>query len=124
MRPRILVVDDEKSMQELMRHTLSLSGFDVSLASDAAEFRKVVFKEKPQAILLDILLGDRDGIQVYEELLRDGLDSSIPVIFVSALAQDRPPAYSEPGRSYSLIGKPFDGEELVKRLYTLTEAAA
>ena len=59
MKPKILVVDDEWSMRELLRNTLSLSGFDVLMAENETEFRDQVMTEKPQVIILDILLGDK-----------------------------------------------------------------
>src|SRR3954470_20820701 len=100
MKPYILVVDDEQSMQELLSDVLKVSGFDVSVASDSHEFKDMVFARKPDAIILDIVLGDKDGIQTYDELVKEGLDQKIPVIFLSALAKDCRPAYPEPGRHY------------------------
>jgi two-component system OmpR family response regulator len=119
MKPKILVVDDERSMQDLLRDALSLSGFEVSIAANDLEFREIVFRQKPEVIILDILLGDKDGTQIYEELLREGLDESIPVVFLSALAHGQAPTFPQPGRRYSLIGKPFDCDELVDKLHKL-----
>ena len=118
-KKRILVVDDECSMQELLRHTLALSGFDVAIAGNDVEFRKEAFAQKPDVIILDLMLGKKDGTDIYTELLSEGLDPKIPVVFLSALAQDRPPTPPRPDRKYSLVGKPFDPEELVQQLTTL-----
>ena len=121
MKPRILVVDDEKSMQELLRNALSLSGFDVYLAGNDIEFREQVLAHKPQLIILDILLGDKDGIEVYDELIAAKLLSeSVPVLIVSALASDQPSTFPKPGRRYSLVGKPFDCDDLVHRIEKMT----
>ena len=122
MKPRILVVDDEWSMQELLKNTLSLSGFDVLIAGNDVEFREQAFSQKPDVIILDLMLGDKDGTKVYNRLLAEGLDASIPVIFLSALAQDRPPTPPRPDRKYALIGKPFDTEELVHQLGELVRS--
>lgn len=116
---RILVVDDERAMQELLKHTLSLSGFDVRVAGNDSEFRTKAFEQRPDIIILDLVLGDKDGAQVYEELLTQGLDRDIPVVFISALAEDRPPAPPRPDRKYSLVGKPFDPDQLVRDLQGL-----
>ena len=121
---RILIVDDEKSMQKLLWNILSLAGFDVMLASNEAEFRECVFTHNPHIIILDIMLGEKDGITIYEDLLQHGLDSKIPVIFLSALAEDRPPSFPEPGKRYALLGKPFDADKLVDRLQKLTGSLA
>jgi DNA-binding response OmpR family regulator len=117
MKPKILVVDDEWSMRELLQHLLSLSGFDVVSAGDEDEFRKVLSSDKPDAIILDIMLGDTDGTELYKQLLKDGsLKNTIPVVFLSALASDRPPTLPRPDRQYALIGKPFDPDLLVREL--------
>lgn len=122
MRPKILVVDDERSMQELLKNTLSLSGFDVSIAGNDVEFRNQAFSQRPDVIILDLMLGDKDGTEVYSSLLAEGLDSAIPVVFISALAQDLPPTPPRADRKYALIGKPFDPEELVHQLGDLVRS--
>ncbi|MBI3306790.1 MAG: response regulator [Candidatus Omnitrophica bacterium] len=116
MKGKILVVDDEWSIQELLKNVLSLSGFEVVIAANAAEFREQVFLSRPDVIILDIMLGDSDGTQVYKQLLAEGLDVNIPVIFLSALAQDRPSTPPRSDRKYALIGKPFDPDELIRQL--------
>lgn len=65
---------------------------------------------------------DKDGTEVYSGLLAEGLDSAIPVIFISALAQDLPPTPPRAKRKYALIGKPFDPEELVHQLGDLVRS--
>lgn len=114
--PRILVVDDEWPMQELLRNVLTLSGYEVDIAGNEAEFREKAFAQRPDLIILDLMLGASDGSEVYHQLLSEGLDASIPVVFLSALAQDRPSTPPRPDRKYSLIGKPFDPSELVRQL--------
>ncbi|MBI3312617.1 MAG: response regulator [Candidatus Omnitrophica bacterium] len=116
MKLRVLVVDDDWAMRELYKNMLELSGFDLLLAASAAEFREIALKEKFDAIILDIILGDDNGPQIYEEVLHRGLSSDIPVIFVSGLAKDQPPIYPQQNRKFSLIGKPFDSEKLVREL--------
>ena len=115
-KPRILVLDDEWPMQELLRNVLTLSGYEVDIAGNDKEFREHAFAQKPDLIILDLMLGNTDGSQVYNQLLAEGLDANIPVVFLSALAQDRPPVWPRPDRKYSLIGKPFDPDELVRQL--------
>ncbi|MBI2174531.1 MAG: response regulator [Candidatus Omnitrophica bacterium] len=119
MTTRVLVVDDQPSMQNLLRQTLELSGFEVDVAKDSYEFRRNVFAKKPAIIILDILLGYEDGPQIYQQLLSEGLDPEIPVIFLSALAGDRPPTPPGGSRKYALLGKPFDYEQLVREMRQL-----
>ena len=119
MKTKILVVDDEWAMQELLKNALSLSGFDVVIAGNDVEFREQAFLQKPDAIILDLMLGDKDGAQAYSRLLTQGLDSNIPVVFLSALVEDRPPTLPRSDRKYALIGKPFDTEALVSQIHDL-----
>jgi two-component system phosphate regulon response regulator OmpR len=124
MKNHVLVVDDQPSMRDLLREILEMSGFEVSLARDGKEFRKRVFTQRPDIIILDILLGEEDGTEVYQELLSEGLDPDIPVIILSALAGDQPPTPPAGGRKYALFGKPFDPGRLVREMRELTHVQA
>jgi len=122
MKHRLLVVDDDWAILELIRCTFKSSGFEICLARDDEEFRKKAREFKPDVIILDLMLGDKDGMQVYEQLLNEGFDATIPVVFLSALAGGRPSTPPRPGRTYALMGKPFDPEKLVREITTLVEA--
>ena len=122
MKPKILVVDDEWSMRELLRNTLSLAGFEVSMAADETEFREQVLTQKPNIIILDIVLGEKDGTEVYQQLLKEGLDRSIPVVFLTALAGDRPVTPPRANRRYALVGKPFDSDQFVREIQEMVES--
>lgn len=119
MKPTVLVVDDEWAVTKLLRHTFSLAGFEVLTAANEQEFWERAQAKRPDAIILDIMLGNKYGTQIYQNFLERGLDRNIPVVFISALAKDRPPAHPRPGRTYALIGKPFDPDELVKQIQEL-----
>lgn len=113
---KVLVVDDDWSIRELLRNVLIVYGFDARLAKDAEEFRQIAFQEKLDAIILDLMLANDDGMDVYNRLIKDGLDSTLPVIFISALAEDRPPTFPAKNHKFALIGKPFDPAKLVQAL--------
>lgn len=114
MKKKILVVDDDSAILELLRLTFTSAGFDVEMASDDASFRKKIQTCKPDLIILDIMLGEDDGVEIYEELLAKGFSPDIPVVFLSVLAQEIKPTPPRPGRKYALIPKPFDPDKLVK----------
>lgn len=119
MKAKILVVDDEWSMQELLRQTLSLAGFEVLTAGNELEFREQAFRHNPDVMIIDLMLGEKDGTQVYHQLLTEGLNENTPVVFLSSLAADLTPTPPRPGRRYALIGKPFDPDKLVQELEEL-----
>ncbi len=122
MGQKILVVDDDPPILELLKFDLMSEGFNVVTAKNEMEFRNAVDNERPALIILDIMLGDKNGALIYNELLGKGLQRSTPVIFLSALASDQTPAPAAPGRSYALLGKPYDSEELIKEIRTMLAA--
>ena len=119
MGAKILVVDDDLPILELLKCDFTAEGFEVRTARNEEEFRRQALSEKPDLIVLDIMLGDKNGPLVYDELLAQGLDRSIPVIFLSALAENGTPNSGAPGRKYLLCGKPFDSDELIREIRNL-----
>lgn len=128
MGKKILVVDDEKPIRELLRHKLSVQGFEVLTAKNEKEFRDHAFEQKPDLIILDIWLKDRIGTEIYNDLLNLGLDAAVPVIFITALVEDYPKGRSnsmdEGRKKYVLYSKPFDFEKLVKEIDCLLNLEA
>ena len=118
---KILVVDDDVDIVEVLKHALIHAGFEVLTATDAEEFRKQTREEKPDAIILDILLGSQNGPQIYQELLNEGFDKNVPVIFLSSLAQDTPLTHPQAGRTYALLSKPVDHHQLAEELRCLVD---
>ena len=120
MKQRILVVDDEKLIRELLRHKLSALGFEVVTAKNAKEFSECAFARKPDLIILDIWLQNRMGPDVHHELLGAGFDGEVPVIFITALIEGEPKSGQMlPGKKYALHSKPFDFEKLVPEIHHL-----
>jgi two-component system, OmpR family, alkaline phosphatase synthesis response regulator PhoP len=68
MAQKILVVDDEMSILTLLQFNLEQAGYDVVTAEDGAEALKVVEAEKPNCIILDLMLPEMDGLEVCKEL--------------------------------------------------------
>ena len=120
-RKKILVVDDDWAILELLKFTFSSSGFEVALSQSAEEFREKALSEKPDAIVLDIMLGTSDGTKVYHELLGAGLSRKVPVVFLSVLAQNISTTPPQSGRTYALVAKPFDPEKLVREVARVLE---
>ena len=79
---RVLVVDDEKSISELITTSLRFVGFDVRTAATGAEALRVAEEFKPHALILDVMLPDLDGFEVCRQLRSDGQD--VGVLFLTA----------------------------------------
>ena len=83
----ILCVEDEPEMIDLMRLILGRRGFEVKGANGGVEGLKMVRDEKPDLVLLDLMMPDMDGWEVYQQMKADEKTKDIPVIVVTAKAQ-------------------------------------
>ena len=87
MSKNILVVEDDKFLRELIAQKLSKEGYKVFEAIDGEEGIKKIQKEKPDLVLLDLILPGIDGFEVLSKMKKDSTISSIPVIILSNLGQ-------------------------------------
>ena len=88
MVPRILIVDDECDLVDLLRFRLAGLGCEFIVANDGVHALSQARQFKPDLILLDILLPDLDGLSVCEILRRQPATQETPIIFISALSSD------------------------------------
>lgn len=85
-KKKILIVDDEKDMREILGNKFSVEGFSVFLAKDGEEGLKLAFKNHPSAILLDIAMPNMDGIQVLKNLRNDNWGNKVPIILLTNIS--------------------------------------
>jgi two-component system OmpR family response regulator len=113
-RSRLLVVEDEPSIRELLAASLRFAGFDVDTASTGTDALRNVERERPDLILLDVMLPDRDGFEVVRRLRSGGL--GVPVLFLTARdgAEDKITGLTIGGDDY--VTKPFSLEEVIARV--------
>lgn len=109
---RILIVDDETAIRLICRLNLLTAGFDTLEASDGASALALARAERPDLILLDIMLPEVDGWRVAEELAADPETRDIPILFLTARSDrtDEVKGHEVGGVGY--ITKPFDPLEL------------
>ncbi len=110
---RILIVDDELAIRRLLRNTLERTGYEVSEAVDGADALKVAAALRPTAIMLDLGLPDRDGLELVP--LLKGLGDPIILVVSARDATDQKVAALDLGAE-DYVTKPFDTEELLARL--------
>jgi two-component system OmpR family response regulator len=112
--PRILVVDDEENIRFLVTTALSLAGMDAVTATTGFEALDQVYRERPDLIVLDVMIPGLDGFAILRRLRDQG--NHVPIVFLTARDQsaDRVRGLSEGGDDY--IVKPFDVAELVARV--------
>ncbi len=115
MVPRILIVDDEHDFIELLQYKLAGRGYDLIVANDGVHALSQARTQKPNLILLDILLPDLDGLSVCEILRRQPATKKIPVIFMSALSSDITKRTASM-QAVDFFTKPLDLDRLEKRI--------
>ena len=114
---RILVVDDEASISELISTSLRFVGFDVRTAANGAEALRVAEEFKPHAMVLDVMLPDLDGFEVCKKIRNEGVDAGVLFLTAKDGMEDKVKGLTLGGDDY--MTKPFSLEELVARLRAL-----
>ena len=117
MANRILVVDDEKEIRDLLTIYLAQDGYQVSVASNGEEAIDIAKKESPQVILLDVKMPGIDGIETCKRLKEEKETQSIPVIMVTAHQDRDVEAYLEGADDF--VNKPFDKLEITFRVKSM-----
>ena len=111
---RLLVVDDEATILELLSGSLRLAGFEVVTAASGGEAVQTTASSRPDLVLLDVMMPDGDGFEVLRRIRSGG--SEVPVIFLTARDEvpDRVKGFEEGGDDY--VTKPFSLDELIGRI--------
>jgi len=113
MSAKILIVDDELPIRRLLRNTLERAGYQVVEAVDGRSALAQAAAERPNAILLDLGLPDRDGLELVPIIKKHG-DTIILVVSAREATDQKVAALDLGAEDY--VTKPFDGEELLARL--------
>jgi DNA-binding response OmpR family regulator len=114
MSIRILYVEDELFLGKIVKESLQSRGFEVAMESDGIKVLPRFMQMKPDICILDVMLPNKDGFEIAEEIRN--LDNDIPIIFLTAKTQteDLVKGFSIGGNDY--IRKPFSMEELIVRI--------
>jgi DNA-binding response OmpR family regulator len=112
----VLVIDDDPVILELLRVNFEIEGFDVICASDGEEGLKRAQTDRPDAVISDIMMPRRDGLQLLADLKADPSTEDLPVILLSAKAQKNEVQQGLDMGADDYITKPFDPLELIDRL--------
>jgi two-component system OmpR family response regulator len=109
--PRVLVVDDEPSLADLLTLAFEYEGWDVRAAANGAEALRLADEFRPDAVLLDMMLPDIDGIEVVRRLRAAASD--VPVLFLSARddVEDRAAGLNAGAQGY--LTKPFSLDDVI-----------
>jgi len=116
-KQRILVVDDEQSISDLISTSLRFVGFEVRTAASGQEALRVAEEFKPQAMVLDVMLPDLNGFEVCEKLRSEGQDIGVLFLTAKDAIEDKVHGLTRGGDDY--MTKPFSLEELIARLKSI-----
>jgi two-component system, OmpR family, response regulator VicR len=110
----ILCIEDDTEMTDLIRLILSRKGFEISVASGGQAGIRKVREEMPDLVLLDLMMPDMDGWEVYQQMKADEKTKEIPVIVVTAKAQSIDKVLGlHIAKVDDYIAKPFSPKELI-----------
>ena len=111
---RILVVDDEPNINDLISTSLKFSGFDVRSAMNGAQALTIAEEFKPHALVLDVMMPGMNGFEVCEKLRKDGLKVGVLFLTAKDSTDDKVTGLTIGGDDYMV--KPFSLEELIARV--------
>jgi len=111
--PKILIVDDEKPIAEILQYNLEKEGFQVIVAYDGEEALKLAELEKPALIILDIMLPKRDGYTICRELRQL---MNVPIVMLTAKDMEMDKVYGLEVGADDYVTKPFSAREVTARV--------
>jgi DNA-binding response OmpR family regulator len=116
MSAKILIVDDEPDVIELLAYNLKKRGYNIVTATTGLEALNVARRELPDLILLDLMLEGIDGFSVCEILRHQPSTSTVPVIMITALAGQIARLNGMAAGANDFVSKPFSPQELLARV--------
>ena len=116
---KVLAVDDDPTILRLLQVNLEMDGHEVHTANDGAEAIEQVREVQPEVLLLDVMMPQLDGWQVCEALRADPANDDLPIVFLSARAQETDLARGTSVGADAYITKPFDPLTLVELIERL-----
>ena len=119
---KVLIVDDERSIVDILRYNLEKDGTRVVCAYDGAEGLRLARSEDPDVILLDVMLPEMDGFEVCRTLRAEG--NNVPIIMITAREEETDKVFGLELGADDYITKPFSMRELIARVRTNMRRAA
>jgi DNA-binding response OmpR family regulator len=121
MQKKILVVDDDADVVELVAFSLKRAGYSVGTAADGVEALKKARSVAPHLIVLDVMLPELDGFAVCEILRRNPATASIPILLLTAWSTELARYAGFEAGANDYVTKPFSPRELVSRVQGLLQ---
>lgn len=117
---RLLLIEDDQFFEKFYAHKLSEQGFDVDMAADGVEGMQKMTQNKPDLVLLDIIMPNKDGFEVLKEKAANPGLKNIPVLVFSTLGQEQDVQKAKELGATDYVNKSFfDFEKLLKKIKSL-----
>jgi len=116
---RVLVIDDDPDLGRVVRRVLELEGYEVVLSDDGLRGLAAAQRQRPDAIVLDLMMPVMDGYQVLAELRGDPRTRDVPVVVLSAAALEETRERVEAAGAAAFLTKPFEPDHLSRALSSL-----
>ena len=113
-KTKVLVVDDEESLVDMLTTALRFTGYDVTSEASGFDALRAIKESRPDMIVLDVNMPDLDGFEVCRRIRRDGIDSPVILLTARDAAEDLRTGFSHGADDY--LTKPFSLEELSLRI--------
>lgn len=118
-KARVLIVDDEAPIREMLRLSLELKGFECAEAADALTAHASIVDQAPDLVLLDWMMPGTSGIELIRRLKRDPATAEIPVLLLTARAEEDNKIHGLDAGADDYVTKPFSLRELIARMNAL-----
>jgi len=119
MKPRVLVIEDDPAISELLAMNLEAAGYDVSRSADGIKGQALAVQLLPDLIMLDLMLPKVDGFTICQRLRRDERTANIPVLMLTGLSQTNNKVEGFNAGADDYLTKPFEVEEMLVRVRAL-----
>lgn len=113
---KVLLIEDEKEIQELVSYNLKREGYDVRIAGDGKSGLKMVYAEHPDLVLLDVMLPELDGYEVCKAIRANPESANLPIIILSARDEVADKVIGLELGADDYVTKPFSPRELLARV--------
>jgi CheY-like chemotaxis protein len=119
MKKKILIIEDEENLVELIKFRLETNGYDVSVALDGEKGLEKILEIKPDLVLLDVRMPKMDGYEVCRRAKSNPELSDIPILILTAQAHDSEVNKAMESHPDAFLSKPFEPEDLLRNIKEL-----
>ncbi|MFN4270409.1 MAG: response regulator transcription factor [Thermosynechococcus sp.] len=123
MKPRILIIDDDPAIADVLAINLQMAGYEVTKSLDGMQGQALAVQLSPDLILLDLMLPQVDGFTICQRLRRDPRTQDIPILMLTALSQTHNKVEGFNAGADDYLTKPFELEEMLARVRALLRRA-